>query len=577
MVKKSLSVKASLFVVLVTLLLTSCLATVSYQREKEMFYDRLRTITQTNEVVWQSHTDELKKMKTLVEQEASTFQKNETAIELQPMLEGLLDEGLAANSYLMFPGKKSGTLTVLLANKALYDAGLTPGTEYEMPAQFTRAYEEMEKTGVGITEVITDQYGSLVSVLRPIKDQNGEMIAMFGLDFDYGYIQKSLNEALLETILISLGLQIIFTVLSIILIRRTLRPIKTLSQASMRAAEGDLSIVITAKGSDEIGQLTNHFTVMLANMRALIGQVRDISGQLVESAALLTQNAEQTATASEQIATDISEVAAGSDIQMQGAQETARAMQEMALGIQRIAEYSANVSESASEVSTSASKGNDVILATVEQMNVISGSVRESVRTIEDLLAHSQEISKITDVITDISNQTNLLALNAAIEAARAGEAGRGFAVVADEVRILAEQSKQSSDQIAQLIGGVQNGTKRVMDVMTRAEEEVKTGASVADEAGETFNRIVTSIQTITGQIQEVSASAEEMSASSEEITATIEQVSNTATTANQYTQNVASASEEQLASMQEISSSTNTLNQMAKELQQSISRFKLS
>ncbi|MGE5703084.1 MAG: methyl-accepting chemotaxis protein, partial [Clostridia bacterium] len=565
MVAKSLTLKASLYVALIIFLLSTVLAAVSYQRDKEMYYERLKSLAMMNAILWESYPDDVEKIKNLIETNPSAYKTDEKVQEFQPMLDGALKENLAANAYVFLPqltanGDKN-SLKMMIANEQLYQVGLTPGTDYPLSPELQRAYQEMESSGIGISDAYQDNSGSWVTVLKKLKNAKGETIGIFGLDFNYGTVQAELNAAMLTNAMIALGLEVVFIVISIFLIRRTLRPAKELAELTLQAANGDLSVTAAIHSRDELGQLSVHFNTMVTNVRRLIANVQETSLRLSESSSLLSHNAEQTAKASEQIAVEIQEVAAGADSQTTGAQETTRAMEEMALGIQRIAESASSVSEAAVDVSTHAATGNEVMMSAVRQMNVIQSSVKESSQTIEELFSHSQEISKITDVITDISNQTNLLALNAAIEAARAGEAGRGFAVVADEVRKLAEQSKHSSDQISQLIGGVQTGTNRAMEVMIRTEHDVRTGAKAADEAGHAFERIVSSIQSITGQIQEVSASAEEMSASSEEITATIEQVATTARDAAMYTQNVASASEEQLASMQEISSSTNTLN----------------
>jgi methyl-accepting chemotaxis protein len=189
---------------------------------------------------------------------------------------------------------------------------------------------------------------------------------------------------------------------------------------------------------------------------------------------------------------------------------------------------------------------------------------------------HSQKIGKILEVISQISDQTNLLALNAAIEAARAGEHGRGFAVVADEVRKLAEESKHSADQIADLIATIQNDTARAVNIMEKGNTEVQNGLQVVDTAGQSFQQILQSIQGVTSQIQEVAATSQEISASSEEITASVEEVASIASEAAASTNQVATSAETQLASIQEITQSINELSKLALDLQDTVNQFKM-
>lgn len=355
------------------------------------------------------------------------------------------------------------------------------------------------------------------------------------------------------------------------------KPIVSLASSAKKIAEGDLSAdVVTVKSKDEIGDLVGSFNLMTKNLRMVIEQVSMNSSHVASSAEQLTASAEQTSQATDQIATSIQDIATGSDTQVQGANECSTAMKEMTIGIQQVAETSSSVSEAAIETNKEANLGNESLKKMIHQMNNINTAVEDSATVIRKLGDLSQEIGNIIGVITGISDQTNLLALNAAIEAARAGEHGKGFAVVADEVRKLAEQSKESADQIAELINQVQEDTTQAVSLMEVGTKEVVEGKIVVDETGKRFNMILTSIEQVTAQIQEVSAISEEMSASAEEVAASIEEMANIAQYSASNTQNVASASEEQLASMEEITSSASSLSKMAEELQALVSKFKL-
>ncbi|MEY8742404.1 methyl-accepting chemotaxis protein [Bacillales bacterium AN1005] len=188
----------------------------------------------------------------------------------------------------------------------------------------------------------------------------------------------------------------------------------------------------------------------------------------------------------------------------------------------------------------------------------------------------SHEIGHITNVITGISAQTNLLALNAAIEAARAGEHGKGFAVVADEVRKLAEESTNSTEQIANLIQLIQNETNVTLETMEKAAEEVQSGLNVVNVAGSSFEKIEQAVNGVVSQIEDISESLKKLSRGTNSVKDSIKNVSNVAQESSMITQNISAATEEQLASMEEITSSSLALAKLADDLQVIINQFKI-
>jgi len=221
-------------------------------------------------------------------------------------------------------------------------------------------------------------------------------------------------------------------------------------------------------------------------------------------------------------------------------------------------------------------QGNQLIQHAMQQMEKINDSFKESSSVVNKLTERSKEVGQIAALITGIADQTNLLALNAAIEAARAGEQGRGFAVVADEVRTLAEKTSVSAKQVSELIVVIQKESLSSMQSMDKVNTEVHEGLKQIHEAGEIFERILSSAQHVAQQSQEVSVTAEEMSASSKHVAASVETMTNIAQTSAHSSQSVAASSQEQLASMEEISSASESLAKKAQELKNLINTFKL-
>jgi methyl-accepting chemotaxis protein len=354
-------------------------------------------------------------------------------------------------------------------------------------------------------------------------------------------------------------------------------PLREVMNKLQELATGNLAVEPAAyTGKDEVGRLGVAFNSLVEHLRLLIQQVKLAGEQVASSSEQLTASAEQTSQASEQIADSIQQVAAASETQMQRTGESVRVMEEMAIGIQRIAETSGVVSEASLSAAKEAEAGNTSIQRAVEQMETIRQVVNHSAEVVKRLGERSQAIGQIVEVITGIASQTNLLALNAAIEAARAGEQGRGFAVVADEVRKLAEQSEESAREIARLIQEIRSETELAVSSMDQGTQEAETGANVVQDAGAAFQRIVEAAQSVADQIREVSAATEQMSASIQQVTSSMDEMNRLAEEAAGSTQEVAAASEEQLASMQEIARSSENLSRLAAELHQSISKFSL-
>lgn len=576
---KSLSFRAIAFISVIILLFASVSIVLSYDRQKQMFIQVISAISKTVDTQLETLSSEIDAVKRLLADDSSTYSGyTNVFISLSNKLDNSLKAEYITDGYLFAPDlietDQKNQLKVILASDKLVEAGVKPNTVVELnPSQLT-AYQTALEKGESISKPFSMEDREILTVFTTIKNRSDQVSAVLAIHFDYDLMQKDLLQSLQIPVLISLCMGGLLLGGSIFAIRHTLKRIKDISDLSLQTAQGDLTVRVPVTSKDEIGVLAENFNAMLCSIEEVVKGIDRTTASMVDSSENLFVHAEQTTQATTQISADIQQVAAGSETQMQGAMESVRSMEEMATGIQRIAQSASQVAEVAVEATKEAEQGNIVVQNTIEQMKALSQTVNEAVMVINILNEVSTEIGHITGAITTISNQTNLLALNAAIEAARAGDEGKGFAVVANEVRKLAEQSKESSDQIRLLVQGIQEGTQQAMDSMTRGEKEVVETVEAVEQAGQAFEKIVSSIQNITGQIEEVSASSEQMSASSEEVTATIEQLSQIAQGATQYTQNVASSSQQQLVAIEEVAASASEVNRTAKALQTAVEHF---
>ena len=359
------------------------------------------------------------------------------------------------------------------------------------------------------------------------------------------------------------------------MIKSIVYPINRLKQSAVKISEGDLTEFIDIHSKDEIGQLGEAFVSMKVSLKSLIRNVDQSSWHVQAAAQGLSANAEQNIAASEQVTEAMQQVAISTEKQTTGIDQNAISVEEIAKGVVEVADSSMQVSDFSSNAIQLAEEGGHAVEQTVQQMHSIHESVALSDRMIKSLYDRTKEIGSILEIISAISDQTNLLALNAAIEAARAGEHGKGFAVVADEVRKLAEQSQHSAKQISELITGIQQETAKSVQTMIKASTDVQDGLQLTDDSSKKFANIIASLREMAPKMEDISASAQEMSAVVEEVSATAIELTDHAKLNAAASEEVAASTEQTLSSMQDMASAAKTLLDMADELQGYVSRFK--
>ncbi|WP_455928701.1 methyl-accepting chemotaxis protein [Pseudomonas fluorescens] len=306
-------------------------------------------------------------------------------------------------------------------------------------------------------------------------------------------------------------------------------PLRQALLAANRIAEGDLSHDIHTTRRDEVGQLQRSIGEMTINLRGLIGGISD--------------SARQIASAAEQLSavTELSRV--GVEGQKQETEQVATAMNEMLATSQEVARHAEQASSAATEADQQASAGDQVVAEAIAHIEHLAQEMAHSSQAMQGLQQESQKIGSVLEVIKSVSEQTNLLALNAAIEAARAGEAGRGFAVVADEVRSLAQRTQQSAEEIEELIGSLQRGTQKVADIMDSSRSLTENSVQLTRRAGDALANITRTVSVIQEMNPQIAAAAEEQTAVAEEINRSVLKVKDVSEQTSAASQETAAAS----------------------------------
>ena len=352
------------------------------------------------------------------------------------------------------------------------------------------------------------------------------------------------------------SLQLISTLLALlvgiiaalVITRQITRPLRETLAVVERIASGDLSHNIQVTRRDELGVLQQGIQRMGTTLRELISGIRDGVTQIASAAEELSAVTEQTS--------------AGVNSQKIETDQVATAMHEMTATVQEVARNAEQASQAASAADGQAREGDKVVAEAIAQIERLADEVARSTDAMAHLQQESNKIGSVMDVIKAVAEQTNLLALNAAIEAARAGEAGRGFAVVADEVRGLAQRTQKSTEEIEGLVAGLQNGTQQVANVMNNSRSLTDSSVELTRKAGVSLENITRTVSNIQSMNQQIAAAAEQQSAVAEEISRSIV--------------NVRDVSEQTATASNETAKSSVELARLGSQLQQMVSHFRV-
>ncbi|SFM61280.1 methyl-accepting chemotaxis protein [Methanolobus profundi] len=352
--------------------------------------------------------------------------------------------------------------------------------------------------------------------------------------------------------------------------------IKDSSMVLGEIANDNLTRCVSVQGVGEFGQLTDGIENARSSLNDIVCHVKRVSDMVVNTAASMSAATTQVTTSAAEVSGTVEEISRGSQEQSVKTEEVSRTMQHMTQTIQEVASNSQSAADYASESNKKMADLGGVTTDLLNKMEGISLAVSKSASSINNLEDKSRRIDEIVNLITNIADQTNLLALNAAIEAARAGEHGRGFAVVADEVRKLAEDSGNAAKQIADLIQEIQSGTGEAVTAMEMGTEEVSKGAESLNTAVSEIENIIVSVDSITKMVTDIAAASEEQSAAMEEIASSVEEVASISEETAAGTEETSAAVQEQTSSLHELANSADSLADIAKEMKSLVDKFRV-
>ena len=501
------------------------------QASVEMDSTQLPSVTQLAVVTENVLRLRILSFRVLVNREAAGLQEAQTRIGV------LVDKVRAAQaSYAALPASPE--------ERALYQTFATTLDNYLQAQNQMMELSRQDKV---------DEMRTLINTrIKDGTDQMGEqlnkLIAMNASDAKAASVQAGeyYDSAITGIIIVAVFAAIATVLLAWLLTRSIVTPLNRAVQAAQTIADGNLTKVIEIDGKDEATQLLQALATMQTNLRKTIEQIAGSATQL--------------GAAAEELSAVTEEASRGLQQQNNEIEQAATAVNEMTAAVEEVARNAVSTSEASNQSTHAAREGRDQVVKTVDAIQTMTHDVQNTAHMIEGLAAQGRDIGKVLDVIRAIAEQTNLLALNAAIEAARAGEAGRGFAVVADEVRALAHRTAQSTQEIEKMVAGIQNGTGEAVSSMQQSNQRTQTTLEMARAAGVALEQITQSIHQINERNLVIASASEEQAQVSREVDRNLVNIRDLAT--------------QSAAGANQTSAATHELSRLAVDLNAMVARF---
>lgn len=418
---------------------------------------------------------------------------------------------------------------------------------------------------IAIVSVVVISLGSYYS--------SSQLVGKLGDSVSQEYLSGLTTQAIVLGVTVNIGVGIFAFFIS----RSITKPIVRATDIATRISQGDLAVVVEkSKSNDEIGRLLAAEEQMATNLKSMISEVNIAAQSVSANAQQIAASGNELNSSIQQIASTVDQVSRGSESQAQGLAKSRQIVEELSDTMGELATDAVESVEMTNRVGSLSAKGSESAKEAGQRMNNIIKVTNESAQKVRSLAQKTNEITTVLDVIKQIADQTNLLALNAAIEAARAGEAGRGFAVVADEVRRLAESSAKSSEEIDTKLKQIQEDAQVVVEDIEISANEVNQGKMVIDSSLHSLDEIAAQIQSVSSNVKKLSDSAQNEVSKVKAVSANTNEIAAVAEQNASATEETSAAIEQQTAQTQEIATASNQMSELADQLQKIISKFKI-
>lgn len=418
---------------------------------------------------------------------------------------------------------------------------------------------------IAIVSVVVISLGSYYS--------SSQLVDKLGDTVSQEYLSGLTTQAIILGVTVNVGVGIFAFFIS----RSITKPIVRATNIATKISQGDLAVEVEkSRSNDEIGRLLAAEEQMAVNLKGIISEVNMAAQSVSANAQQIAASGNELNSSIQQIASTVDQVSRGSESQAQGLAKSRQIVEELSNTMGELATDAIESVEMTNRMGSLSARGSESAKEAGERMNNIIKVTNESAQKVRSLAQKTNEITTVLDVIKQIADQTNLLALNAAIEAARAGEAGRGFAVVADEVRRLAESSAKSSEEIDTKLKQIQEDAQVVVEDIEISANEVNQGKLVIDSSLRSLDEIAAQIQSVSSNVKKLSDSAQDEVSKVKAVSANTSEIAAVAEQNASATEETSAAIEQQTAQTQEIATASNQMSELAEQLQKIISKFKI-